>query len=87
MSRSLGAIKINTSATEAGGITTNRVGTGLTPSASNFTYTGIALTSITGNGSGAIANIQVSSGSIGVVTVTSGGSGYAVGDVLGCDSW
>ena len=82
--KSLGAIKINTSATEAGGITTNRVGTGLTPSASNFTYTGIALTSITGNGSGAIANIQVASGSIGVVTVTSGGSGYAVGDVLGC---
>ena len=82
--KSLGAIKINTSATEAGGITTNRVGTGLTPSASNFTYTGIALTSITGNGSGAIANIQITSGSIGVVTVTSGGFGYAVGDVLGC---
>ena len=83
--KSLGAIKINTSATEAGGITTNRVGTGLTPSASNFTYTGIALTSITGNGSGAIANIQVVSGSIGVVTVTSGGFGYSVGDILGCD--
>ena len=82
--KSLGAIKINTSATEAGGITTNRVGTGLTPAASNFTYTGIALTSITGNGSGAVANVQVTSGSIGVVTVTSGGSGYVVGDVLGC---
>ena len=82
--KSLGAIKINTTSTEAGGITTNTVGTGLTPSASNFTFTGIALTSITGNGSGAVANIQVSSGSIGVVTVTSGGSGYAVGDVLGC---
>ena len=83
--KSLGSIKINTSATEAGGVTTNRVGTGLTPSASNFTFTGIALTSITGNGSGAIANIQVTSGGIGVVTVTSGGSGYAVGDVLGCN--
>ena len=82
--KSLGAIKINTSATEAGGITTNSVGTGLTPSASNFTYTGIALTSITGDGSGAIANIQVVSGSVGVVTVTNGGSGYSVGDVLGC---
>jgi len=83
--KSLGAIKINTSATEAGGITTNSVGTGLTPSAANFTYTGVALTSITGDGTGAIANIQVVSGSIGVVTVTSGGSGYAIGDVLGCD--
>ena len=83
--KSLGQIKINTSATEAGGITTNSVGTGLTPAASNYTYTGIALTTITGNGSGAIANIQVTSGSIGVVTVTNGGSGYAVGDVLGVD--
>ena len=83
--KSLGAIKINTSATEAGGITTNSVGTGLTPSASNFTYTGVALTSITGDGSGAVANIQVVSGNVGVVTVTSGGSGYAVGDVIGCD--
>ena len=83
--KSLGAIKINTTAIEAGGITTNRVGTGLTPAASNFTYTGIALTSITGDGSGAVANVQVVSGSIGVVTVTSGGSGYAVGDILGCD--
>mgnify|MGYP003320983351 CR=1 FL=1 len=83
--KTLGAIKINTSATEAGGITTNSVGTGLTPSASNFTFTGVALTSITGNGSGAVANIQVTSGGIGIVTVTSGGSGYAVGDVLGCD--
>jgi hypothetical protein len=82
--KSLGAIKINTTATEAGGITTNTVGTGLTPSAANLTYTGIALTTITGNGSGAVANIQITSGSIGVVTVTSGGSGYAVGDVLGC---
>lgn len=81
--KSLGAIKINTTGLEAGGITTNRVGSGLTPSASNFTYTGIALTSITGNGSGAIANIRVVNGSVGVVTVTSGGTGYAVGDVLG----
>jgi len=82
--KSLGAIKINTTSTEAGGITTNTVGTGLTPSASNFTYTGIALTSITGNGSGAVANIRVVSGAIGVVTVTSGGTGYAIGDILGC---
>ena len=85
VTKSLGAIKINTSATEAGGITTNTVGTGLTPAASNLTYTGIALTTITGNGSGATANIQVTSGSVGVVTVVSGGSGYAEGDVLGCD--
>ena len=83
--KSLGKIKIDTLATAAGGITTNSVGTGLTPSGSNLTYTGIALTTITGEGSGAVANIQVVSGGVGVVTVTTGGNGYAVGDVLGCN--
>ena len=83
--KSLGSIKINTSATEAGGITTNSVGTGATPSSGNLTYTGIALTTITGDGTGATANITINSGAVGVVTVTNGGNGYAVGDVVGCN--
>ena len=84
--KSLGSIKINTSATEGpGGITTNSVGTGATPSSGNLTYTGIALTTITGDGTGATANITINSGAVGVVTVTNGGNGYAVGDVVGCN--
>jgi hypothetical protein len=49
-----------------------------------FTFSGIALTTVTGNGRNATANIQVSNdGTIGFATITGGGSGYQVGDVLG----
>ena len=58
-------------------------GIGLTPASGNLTYSGIGLTTITGNGSGATANIQISSGSVGTLSVTGGGSGYKTGDVLG----
>jgi hypothetical protein len=53
-------------------------GTGYT----NGAYTGISLTNITGNGSGAIASITVASNSITAVTITTAGTGYNVGDVL-----
>ena len=58
-------------------------GIGLTPASGNLTYSGIGLTSITGDGSGATINVQIASGSVGVATVASGGSGYKTGDVLG----
>lgn len=59
-------------------------GVGYTPSSGSFTYTGVALTSITGYGINATANITISNG--GVVssgaTIVNGGSGYVIGDVL-----
>ena len=58
-------------------------GIGLTPASGNLTYSGIGLTSITGDGSGATINVQIASGSVGVATVVSAGSGYKTGDVLG----
>ena len=58
-------------------------GIGLTPASGNLTYSGIGLTSITGDGSGATINVQIASGSVGVATVASGGLGYKTGDVLG----
>jgi hypothetical protein len=78
LSRVTGAIAINN--TQA--LQVNNVGSGLTPSASNFTFTGVNLTSISGVGTGAQMQITISSGNIGVITVTNGGRGYAVGDVL-----
>ena len=52
-----------------------------------FTYTGVALTAVTGNGRNATAEIQVADdGTIGFATISTpsgGGSGYQVGDVLG----
>ena len=58
-------------------------GIGLTPASGNLTYSGIGLTSITGDGSGATANIAINSGSVNSVSIASGGSGYKTGDVLG----
>ena len=58
-------------------------GIGLTPAGSNLTYTGIGLTSITGDGDGAVASIAINSGTVNSISVTSAGSGYKVGDVLG----
>ena len=48
------------------------------------TYTGVALTSITGNGINATGIVTVSSGgaTAACITGTAGGSGYTVGDVL-----
>ena len=58
-------------------------GSGLVPASGNQTYTGIGLTTITGDGSGAEASVQISSGSVGTLSVTTAGSGYKTGDVLG----
>ena len=73
-------------ATGTSGVTyQSGTGIGLTPATGNLTYSGIGLTTITGDGSGATINVQVASGSIGVTTVVSGGSGYKTGDVVGVD--
>ena len=47
-------------------------------------FAGIGFTSLTGNGSGAIAELTVASNTIAgvAVTITSGGTGYQVGDLL-----
>jgi len=63
-------------------------GIGYTPSdGSEYTFTDVPLTSLTGNGRDAIANITI--GSIGsdvgvaiAATITYGGTGYVIGDVL-----
>jgi len=78
LSKITGAIAIN----DTQALQVNNVGSGLTPSAGNFTFTGVDLTSISGVGTGAQMQISINSGNIGVITVTDGGKGYAVGDVL-----
>jgi hypothetical protein len=44
------------------------------------TYTGVALTG--GTGVGALATVVITSGSVTLVTITTAGSGYSVGDIL-----
>lgn len=57
-------------------------GIGYTPSSGQLTYTGVALTSITGNGRDATANITINNGVAIAATINAGGYGYSAGDVL-----
>jgi hypothetical protein len=63
-------------------LTINNVGSGLTPSTGSFTYNNVNLVSLSGVGTGAVAQVTVTNGNLGVATVTNGGSGYSVGDVV-----
>ena len=66
-----------------GAMTIVNAGIGYTPSAAALTYTGVALTSITGTGQNLTANVSVSNGVAVAATIVNGGSGYVIGDVLG----
>tara|TARA_R100000005_G_scaffold96717_1_gene86626 strand:+ start:7462 stop:15024 length:7563 start_codon:yes stop_codon:yes gene_type:complete len=66
----------------SGALGLDNVGAGFTPSASYFVYTGVALTSVTGSGLNATANIAIENGVALAATISAGGEGYAVGDVL-----
>ena len=46
------------------------------------TFTGVEFTSLTGVGSSCVATFTITSGLVDAIQVTSGGSGYAVGDLL-----
>jgi hypothetical protein len=57
-------------------------GTGYTPTNSTQVYEFVPLTSVTGIGTGAIADITVANGSVTDVDLRRGGINYAVGDIL-----
>ena len=46
------------------------------------TYTGVAITTVTGSGNSAIATVITSENSVESITITTAGSGYAVDDEL-----
>ncbi|MGA1047994.1 MAG: hypothetical protein ACO3UU_08275, partial [Minisyncoccia bacterium] len=58
-------------------------GIGYTPSSGIETFTGINLETITGKGRGATATVTISEGVVDEAIITSGGSGYQIGDILG----
>jgi hypothetical protein len=60
------------------GVTVSNPGFGYT----NGTFTGVNLTTETGVGQGAQATVIVSSNKVSTVTITNGGTGYAIGDSL-----
>ena len=57
-------------------------GIGYTPSSGSLTYNNVSLTSVTGNGRDATADITIQNGVAIAATVSIGGTGYVVGDVL-----
>ncbi len=70
----------------AGSATSNlsltNTGGGYVPASGSQSYTGVALTSITGKGLDATANITITNGVAIAATINNGGVGYVVGDVL-----
>mgnify|MGYP001163536942 CR=1 FL=1 len=58
-------------------------GVGYTPSTAVQTYSNVPTVTLTGSGSGAIADVTIDNGVVGAVTFTSGGNGYVVGDTVG----
>ncbi|OUW88716.1 MAG: hypothetical protein CBD74_00190 [Saprospirales bacterium TMED214] len=67
-------------------VTVTNAGVGYTPASGNATYNNINLSTITGNGRGAIGVVTVTNGNVAGVHIVNGGSGYNVGDVLGISS-
>lgn len=57
-------------------------GIGYTPSSGSQTFSGIALTSITGSGRNATANFTINNGIAVAATISNGGVGYQIGDLL-----
>jgi hypothetical protein len=58
-------------------------GIGYTPSSGGLTIDNINLVTVTGSGKNATANVTISNGVAVAATITSGGVGYQVGDVVG----
>ena len=70
--------------TAVGSLNIINAGIGYTPSnGSGFTFNGVVLDTITGNGRGATADISISGGIAVGATISGVGTGYQVGDVLG----
>ena len=57
-------------------------GIGITPLVGNLEYNNVTFTSLTGFGQNAKATVRVAGGTVDRITMTDGGTGYAVGDVL-----
>lgn len=66
----------------SGSLNIINAGIGYTPLSGSFVFNGVQLTSETGLGKNATANITISNGVAVAATISNGGTGYSVGDVL-----
>jgi hypothetical protein len=75
---------VGTAGTAAGTLTITNAGIGYTPADGSYTFSGVNLVTLSGNGRGAQATVSVKDGvAVGATISNAGGSGYQVGDVLG----
>jgi hypothetical protein len=70
-----------------GTLTLINSGIGYTPSSGGLSINNINLVTVTGNGKNATANVTVSNGVAIGATITNGGVGYQVGDVVGISTF
>ena len=76
---------VGTAGSVTGALAISNAGLGYTPADGSYTFSGVNLVTLTGNGRGATAEVSINNGAIVAsgATITNGGSGYSVGDVLG----
>jgi hypothetical protein len=75
-------IYVGSAGTATGSLTITNSGIGYTPSSGSTVYSNVSLTNVTGSGRNATANITISNGVAVAATISNGGTGYSVGDVL-----
>ena len=73
---------IGIGASATGTLTVSNPGVGYTPADGSITYSNTNLVAVSGNGSGATANVTVENGVAVAATINAGGNGYQVGDVV-----
>jgi len=74
---------VGSAGSATGSLTITNSGIGYTPSSGGKTFNGINLVTISGSGRNATANITISNGVSVAATISNGGFGYRIGDVLG----
>ena len=73
---------VGSAGTATGALTIINSGIGYTPSSGSAVYSNVSLSNITGSGRDATADITITNGVAVAATISNGGTGYSVGDVL-----
>ena len=74
---------VGAAGTANGNLTITNSGVGYTPSSGSETYNFVPMVTQTGNGRNGSLNLTITNGVAVAATVANGGSGYAIGDVVG----